>query len=146
MTNVSRRNSAALLLSCFVVAWVLTPLGHLVWHRLDHVHEGASARGLHGLQPHDDQDHHRSQPYNGPSGTHSTAAPAPRDPGRDSGSDPDADHGRGSVSHLALAILWAPPPPSVPAPADALTAQRERGYESLRGVLISPRSPRAPPA
>jgi hypothetical protein len=66
--------------------------------------------------------------------------PAPPDGGQ------DTDHGRGSIAHLALAMLDAPAAVPMVAPAEAVAAPPEPVYTSCRRLVVPPRPSRAPPA
>lgn len=157
-----------LALSAFVGGGVLAPVAHLAWHRPGHSH-GADGRTVVHPQPHahphpdphphphDEADvhaHPHAHPHEGHA--HADHHGEAHEPGQVAGTalagpesaltEPlEVPHGHGSLAHFGLALLSAPPPLELPAPAPAGVAPPEERTQPA--ALHHPRFPlpRPPP-
>jgi hypothetical protein len=139
-----RVQAALVQLGVFLVCGILAPLGHLARHRADHTHGpdgGIVALTGHELDHH--SHHHEAEPHEHEAEDHDDdhdgSAPVTR---------PvlPLDHGHGSISHLGLALLGAPPALVVPRPEPRENRDLEaRTAEARLFTPVFPR-PRPPPA
>ena len=123
-----------LALAAFVGGGVLAPVAHLAWHRPGHSHgpDGAAVVDRHP-QAHP---HPHAHPHEG----HDHAD----DHGESAVTEPlEVPHGHGSLAHFGLALLPAPPPLELPAPAASGTAPPEERTQP--SALHHPRFPRPRP-
>jgi hypothetical protein len=142
-----------LALATFVGGGVLAPVAHLAWHRPGHSHGVDGTTILHP-QPdahphphphsHDDADAH---PHAHPHEGHAQADPhgEAHEPLGPATEPLEVPHGHGSLAHFGLALLSAPPPLELPAPAPAGVAPPEERTQPA--ALHHPRFPlpRPPP-
>lgn len=144
-----RRAAAPVLLGVFLVATQLAPLAHLATHRAGHSHGrhlGTPAESGHDAAHRNGQAHVHAATGRAPRSSshanqfvghaslprHDEPADTDHSPRR-SGSAPDHDHGRESISHFGVALNEGPPPPIVPAPAGTIAtppAARPRAQRS----------------
>jgi hypothetical protein len=157
-----RQPAARALLAAFLLTAQAGPVAHLITHRPDHTH------GPELSPPTGDAAAHAAAHAAGAPHEHAVSPDESRDEGHQptreeltwlfpaehhwlgSASRPlgpaGHDHGRESASHFGLALLQAPPPPLVPAPAEALAAPPDTAVPDHDAPDGDAPSARGPPA
>jgi hypothetical protein len=147
-----RARAAAVQLAAFLCGGVGAPVWHLASHRPDHEHgpDGAATTfHVHADDDHDAHPDHDSEDHDGhDADLDHEHGEAPRADERASTSPvpPPLDHGHGSLAHLGLALLGAPPVVPLPEPEPRPEAAVSASLEPLSLFQPSFPLPRPPPA